>query len=148
MSEIRKAIALMKRVDVIEDAPARRMAIELGALACDRGQVAARRAEHIGPGPPDYYEDVCGGGGGGDGGGCRHGGVASADADSRNMRGENGPRAGADEAKQLLFAGPGQGAGESVAPCISLSLSLALALCGCLSVSLSLSLSLSHTIVG
>ncbi|CAM9279798.1 unnamed protein product [Ectocarpus sp. 6 AP-2014] len=48
MSEIRKALEVMKRVDSIEDAPARRLAIELGTLACDRGQSAARRAENSG----------------------------------------------------------------------------------------------------
>ncbi|CAM9503242.1 unnamed protein product [Ectocarpus sp. 4 AP-2014] len=46
MSEIRKALEVMKRVDSIEDAPARRLALELGTLACDRGQSAARRAEN------------------------------------------------------------------------------------------------------
>ncbi|CAN0105816.1 unnamed protein product [Ectocarpus fasciculatus] len=45
MSEIRKALEVMKRVDSIEDAPARRLALELGTLACDRGQNTARRAE-------------------------------------------------------------------------------------------------------
>ncbi|CBN80205.1 hypothetical protein Esi_0131_0010 [Ectocarpus siliculosus] len=48
MSEIRKALEVMKRVDSIEDAPARRLALELGTLACDRGQSAARRAENSG----------------------------------------------------------------------------------------------------
>lgn len=42
MSEIRKALELMKRVDSIDDAPARRLAVELGTLACDRGDRAAR----------------------------------------------------------------------------------------------------------
>ncbi|CAN0509976.1 unnamed protein product [Ectocarpus sp. 12 AP-2014] len=46
MSEIRKALEVMKRVSSIEDAPARRLALELGTLACDRGQSAARRAEN------------------------------------------------------------------------------------------------------
>lgn len=46
MSEIRKALEVMKRVDSIEDAPARRLALELGTQACDRGQIAARRAEN------------------------------------------------------------------------------------------------------
>lgn len=69
MSEIRKALELMKRVEAVEDAPARRLALELGALACDRGEAAARRAQSP--------EQVChggggdGGGGGGDGGGGR-----------------------------------------------------------------------------
>lgn len=90
MSEVRKALALMKRVDMIEDAPARRMAIELGALACDRGEIAAQRAENIGQ---SSWSDGADGGGGG-GGGCRQsggggggGGVVLAAGNSRRREG-------------------------------------------------------------
>lgn len=45
MSEVRKALDLMKRADRIGgDRGARRLALELGTLALDRGDNAAQRA--------------------------------------------------------------------------------------------------------
>lgn len=42
MSEIRKALDLMKRVERLEDKGARRLALELGTVACERGEQQAR----------------------------------------------------------------------------------------------------------
>eukprot|EP00752_Nemacystus_decipiens_P007499 g6700.t1 len=103
MSEIRKAIALIKRVDTIEDAPARRMALELGEVACDRGEMAARRTGNIGASAgPDGYER--GGSGGGGGGGRSDSGIISC-----NRRGIWSLAAGVGEAKQSWRTMPGQG---------------------------------------
>ena len=42
MSEVRKALELMKRVEKLEDKGARRLALELGTVACERGEQQAR----------------------------------------------------------------------------------------------------------
>ncbi|CAM9747583.1 unnamed protein product, partial [Laminaria digitata] len=42
MSEIRKALDLMKHVQRLEDQGARRLALELGTVACERGEQQAR----------------------------------------------------------------------------------------------------------
>lgn len=97
MSEVRKALELMKRVETVEDAPARRMALELGALACDRGEAAARRAQNP--------EEVCDGGGG----------DPAMAGPSPRVRGRGGPRLGVGRTNQPFVAPcQGAGAGEAV----------------------------------
>lgn len=117
MSETRKALALMKRVDTIEDAPARRMALELGALACDRGEMAAQRAQKLGERSGESPWSDCGGGGDS---GCRHGGGG---------RGENEPQTDVGEVNRLIAA-PCQGKGEDTVLHPPLSVSLAVSLVG------------------
>lgn len=116
MSEIRKALELMKRVDRIEDAPAKRLALELGALACDRGSrgmAAARRAEDSmatsSYDSPGILLSVRGGAahGGGDGGGS---GLVSCTVGGKEQLG-----VGVRDKSSQLFSAPSQGAGESVA---------------------------------
>lgn len=52
MSEIRKALDLMKRVERLGDRGARHLAIELGTLALDRGE---RRKQQV-----DNEDETCG----------------------------------------------------------------------------------------
>ena len=42
MSEIRKALDLIKRVERLEDKGARRLALELGTVACERAEQQER----------------------------------------------------------------------------------------------------------
>jgi len=117
MSEIRKALELMKRVETVDDAPARRMALELGALACDRGEAAARRAQK-----PEQASDGggggdsgggAGGGAGGSGGGCSTSGDHTMAVRSRLVRDQDGLRLGAGDTNRLLVVPcQGSGAGE------------------------------------
>lgn len=132
MSEIRKALALIKRVDTIEDAPARRMALELGALACDRGELAAQRAQKLGEGFGERSWSDFGDDDGG-GGRCRHGGGSGADLGGGNGwygRGRTELRKDVGDATRLIAA-TDQGEGEKSIVHLSLSLH-------CLSVSPSL----------
>eukprot|EP00903_Cladosiphon_okamuranus_P006170 g6067.t1 len=115
MSEIRKALALMKRVDTVEDAPARRMALELGALACDRGEMAAQRVAKLVE-PEESSWSGCGGRGDS---GCRHG--------TGGGRGESKPQTGVGDVNRLIPA-PCQGqawnldgARDAIAPKTSVS---------------------------
>lgn len=119
MSEIRRALELMKRVNKIEDAPARRLALELGALACDRGSsavAAARRAENrvefASPDSPGLLlsgrESAVHGGGDRGSGGGGGGGVISCITGGKELG------TGVDDNNSRLFDAPWQGAGEDV----------------------------------
>lgn len=121
MSEIRKALALIKRVDTVEDAPARRMALELGALACDRGEMAARRAEKI------EMVDAGPDRGLGEGLGRLAGGSVALTGGNSCRRAESGPRADVGDATRLI-ALPSQGTGEST---VVFYFPISLSLCAC-----------------
>lgn len=115
MSEIRRALELIKRVDKIENAPARRLALELGASACDRGSLAvasAHRAETSksvpSPESPGMQQSVQEGAvdGGYDGRGGGRGGETPCSRGAKEL----GVWVG--ETSSRLFDAPWRGAGE------------------------------------